>query len=381
MKRATSSRKRAAGADALLARYASAPGLLDALHAIAVLDGLPGAATLTELAAEHLRRAGKSARPKPPLALGEMFALRRARYSPAQKRSIGALDCAARFFCRRLGPETAVSSLNDARVAAALADFASADSWNSLFRRLRLCLNWAVRERLVERSPLRRLGLRRVDWREPSHFPPGRVERIMRAAEADPGPLEGAVGATLALGFFAGVRTVEIHRARWEDLDLEAGVLRIPRPKGWTRGRKPRLVELEPNAVAWLRRWRDWTAAATGARPAGPVVAQPFRFRQWKKRRLEPAGLSWGNGAAGNCRSGNVMRHTYATMHVGAFRDAAATALNLGHGRGTDLLERHYRGLVPRAVAEAYWRIMPSDSPLPPPEPLPGRGARTDLRK
>ena len=82
----------------------------------------------------------------------------------------------------------------------------------------------------------------------------------------------------------------------------------------------------------------------------------------------------------GNCRSGNVMRHTYATMHVAAFRDAAATALNLGHAGGTELLERHYRGIVPKAVADAYWRILPSPAPLPPPEPLPGRGFRSDLK-
>ena len=68
-------------------------------------------------------------------------------------------------------------------------------------------------------------------------------------------------------------------------------------------------------------------------------------------------------------------------MHVGAFRDAAATALNLGHLRGTDLLDRHYRGLVSRAVAETYWRILPSPAPLPPPEPLPGRGFRSDLKR
>ncbi len=53
------------------------------------------------------------------------------------------------------------------------------------------------------------------------------------------------------------------------------------------------------------------------------------------------------------------MRHTYATMHVGAFRDAAATALNLGHGHSTAMLEQHYRGLVAKDVAERYWAIMP----------------------
>ena len=55
------------------------------------------------------------------------------------------------------------------------------------------------------------------------------------------------------------------------------------------------------------------------------------------------------------------MRHTYATMHVGAFRDAAATALNLGHGRSTAMLEQHYRGLVAKDVAERYWTIYPKE--------------------
>ena len=52
-------------------------------------------------------------------------------------------------------------------------------------------------------------------------------------------------------------------------------------------------------------------------------------------------------------------RHTYATMHVGAFRNAASTALNMGHGHSTDMLEKHYRGLVPKTVAQRYWTIFP----------------------
>ena len=375
MKRIPSFRKSIVKVDALLAKYSSGPGLLDALHALAILDGLPGAASLTELALEHLRRGGRSVRPQPALTLRELFELRRDRYAPAQTRSIGALECAARFFCRRLGAETPVAQLDDESVGRALAGFKSAASWNSLYRRLRLCINWAVKERLLERSPLHALAPRRADWREPAFFLPDRVERIFRAAESHPGPLEGAVGMQLSLGFFAGVRTAEIHRARWEDLDLDAGTFRIPKPKGWTRGRKPRLVELEPNAVAWLRLWRDWTAAATGTRPAGRIVARPFRFRQWKTRWLEPSGDSWGNDVAHN-----VMRHTYATMHVAAFRDAAATALNLGHGRSTDMLERHYRGLVAQTVAERYWSIFPSAVSPPPPEHVPGRGFRSDLK-
>ena len=400
MKRIPSYRKSIVKVDALLAKYASSAGLLDALHAMAILEtparseiapgqeetprtprtpreketprGEPPA--LTELVLAHLRSARGHARVRPPLALGELFDLRAARYAPSQTRSISALQCARRFLCSRLGEDRAVETIAEDEIAGALARFSDPQSFNSVFRRLRLAFNWAVRAGLVERSPLGRLAPRRIDWREPAHFLPDRVERVFRAAEAHPGPLAGAVGMQLALGFLAGVRTAEIARARWEDIDLDGALLRVPRPKGFTSGHKPRLVELEPCAVAWMRRWRDWLVAA-GGRAAGPVVPDPRRFALWKARRLAPAGDSWGNDA-----NHNVMRHTYATMHVAAFRDAGATALNLGHAGGTELLEKHYRGVVPKAVAEAYWRILPSAAPLPPPEPLPGRGYRSDLK-
>ena len=344
---------------------------------MAVLRDCPDAPSFTELVAAHLRKEKGRARVRPPLSLGELFERCSARYSPTQARSAGALASTARFFCRRLGADTAVESIPCARFAKALAVFAAPETWNSHYRRLRLALNWAVGERLIDRSPLEGLEPRHVDYREPAFFAPEKVERIMRTAEAHPGPLEGSAGMCLALGFFAGVRTAEIFRARWEDLDLEASTLRVPRPKGWTRGQKPRLVQLEDNAVAWIARWRDWTKAHGCGRAgcAGPIVANARIFGKWKARCLAPVGLSWGNDAAHN-----VMRHTYATMHVAAFRDAAATALNLGHGSGTEILERHYRGLVAKSVAAPFWRIMPAAAPLPPPEPLPGRGHRTDLR-
>ena len=70
----------------------------------------------------------------------------------------------------------------------------------------------------------------------------------------------------------------------------------------------------------------------------------------WKRRHLQPLGLSWGNDAYHN-----VMRHTYATMHVAAFRNAASTALNLGHGHSSEILEKHYRGLARRLDGARYW--------------------------
>ena len=360
--------------DALFARYASRPGFLDAVNALSILDGAD-APSLTELALARLRAERGRARATPPLAVGELFERRAETFSSAQARSRESTRVAGGFFRRTLGADTPVEELTHEAILSALDRHRHPRTWNAYFTHLRAACNWAVRMRLIDASPVAGLRPKRINWTEPGFLSPDRVERILRIAEGHPGAVESGVGAFLALSFFAGVRTAEILRARWEDVDLEGAVLRIPQPKGFTRGRKPRLVELEPNAVAWLRLWRDWTAVHAGA-AAGRIVRDEHDIRNWKALRLAPHGLSWGNDAAHNAG-----RHTYATMHVAAFRNAAATAINLGHIRGTDLLDRHYRGLVPQAVAETYWRILPSAAPLPPPEPLLGRGFRSDLKR
>lgn len=358
--------------DALFARYASRPGLLDAVNALSILDGAD-APSLTELALAHLRAERGRARAAPPLTIGELFERRAEAFSPAQARSRESARVAGGFFRRTLGDGTPVEGLTHEAILAALDRHRHPRTWNAYFTHLRAACNWAVKRKLIDASPMAGLRPKRIDWSEPAFLPPDRVERVFRIAEAHPGAVESGVGAFLVLSFFAGVRTAEIWRARWEDADLDGAVLRIPQPKGFTRGRKPRLVELEPNAVAWLRLWRDWTAAHAG-RAVGRIVRDEHDIRNWKEKNLVPEGLSWGNGEAHNAG-----RHTYATMHVAAFRNAAATAINLGHIRGTELLDRHYRGLAPQAVAEAYWRIRPSRTPADP-EPLPGRGFRSDLR-
>ena len=332
--------------------------LLDALHALSMLDEARCDTTLAELALAHRRalEAGAEARRPAAIALGEFFARYRDHYREEQTAARGRARWAAGVLCRALGPELPVQALAAGDVLAAAEPLKAARTFNGFVKTVGAALRWGNREGLVERGAAVLPARRPEICREPVFFGAEKVERIFRAAEAAPGPHRAAAGMRLALGFFAGVRSAEIERAAWEDLDLDGGLLRIPRPKGWTAGRKPRLVELEANAVAWMRKWLRWTAGRLRGRgPHGPIVPEPRLFARWKREVLEPAGLSWGTGEARN-----VMRHTYATMHVGAFRDAAATALNLGHGRGTDLLERHYRGLVARREAERFWKIFPA---------------------
>ena len=332
--------------------------LFDALNALALLETARSGTTLTELALAHrrARRSGAAPASRPPLALRAFFERFHDHYREEQRATRAGVRWAAKRLCEALGPALPMEALRAQDVLEAAAPFASDRTFNGFVKIVGTALRWGRREGLVDLDFADGLRRRPEAFREPAFFPPEKVERIFRAAESAPGPHPAGVGMRLTLGFFAGVRSVEIERARWEDLNLDEGVLRIPRPKGYTNGARPRLVELEENAVAWLRAWRRWTTGRRRGRPPhGPLVPRPRMFADWKRATLEPDGLSWGNDAAHN-----VMRHTYATMHVGAFRNAPATALNLGHGLSSDLLERHYRGLVSRAVARTYWRIFPS---------------------
>lgn len=54
----------------------------------------------------------------------------------------------------------------------------------------------------------------------------------------------------------------------------------------------------------------------------------------------------------------DVMRHTFASNHLAAFR-AEKTIAALGHGDYTMLL-RHYRQIVSRYQAKAFWSLTPN---------------------
>jgi len=55
----------------------------------------------------------------------------------------------------------------------------------------------------------------------------------------------------------------------------------------------------------------------------------------------------------------NALRHSFASYHLAHFKNAASTALELGH-HDSRLTFAHYRELVKPREAERYWNIMPA---------------------
>ena len=57
----------------------------------------------------------------------------------------------------------------------------------------------------------------------------------------------------------------------------------------------------------------------------------------------------------------NALRHSLASYHLADFKNAAATALELGH-HDSRVTFAHYRELVRPKEAERYWNIKPETS-------------------
>ncbi|MDP0497957.1 MAG: hypothetical protein Q7Q73_17280, partial [Verrucomicrobiota bacterium JB024] len=59
----------------------------------------------------------------------------------------------------------------------------------------------------------------------------------------------------------------------------------------------------------------------------------------------------------------DVLRHTYISMTVGAFRSVGDTALQAGNSEA--IIRQHYLDLKSEAEADAFWRIVPQGMALP----------------
>lgn len=111
--------------------------------------------------------------------------------------------------------------------------------------------------------------------------------------------------------------------------------------KGTKLNRAPRryVAVRMPAAVAWL---------ALDARREGGVVSSHSTLRRARREAAERAGVRW---------EADILRHTCASMLMGAGRSASDVAAGLGNS--PQILLTHYRELVRREDAERFWAIRP----------------------
>jgi integrase len=165
------------------------------------------------------------------------------------------------------------------------------------------------------------------------YWKPDEADALLRAASPEVLP-------ALVVGLFAGVRTAELTRLRWRDIDLDQRHVEIKAGTAKTRSR--RLAPLSENAIAWLRPRRG--------EPDSPIYGEhPTTL---PKRITEAA------EAAGVRRIANGARHSWFTFRCALTGDVARTALEGGNSPA--VVHSHYRGLATAADATRFFEIRPA---------------------
>ena len=170
------------------------------------------------------------------------------------------------------------------------------------------------------------------------------LSEILTHASADLRPC-------IALAAFAGLRSEEILRLEWSDLDRRLGFVEVSAHKAKTAAR--RLVPITDNLAAWLaitprntgRVWphskawffesiREAVAAVNEARKEeqGPKFS---RF-VWKQ---------------------NALRHSFITYRVADTQDVNRVALEAGNS--PQMIFKHYRELATPDLARSWFAIEP----------------------
>ena len=206
----------------------------------------------------------------------------------------------------------------------------------NLFRDYKIFLKWAVENSHANENVAEKLEKPTVIRKLAEVFTNDQVVSLLYVASE----IDQSIAAEYAIGFFAGIRPEELSKLRWKHV----GPDRIHIPPEIAKTRQQRFVDIHPVLEEWLRgkRGKDSDRVCKGEKFKRQTVAKAIK---------KTAGLkTWPKDG---------LRHTFASNHLAHFRNAGETSIQLGHIRNRDMLFDHYRNLIGREDAAAFWRLSP----------------------
>jgi integrase len=201
---------------------------------------------------------------------------------------------------------------------------------NDMRRVLGTCGNWAEKHGhlLKGSSPFPGMVRYKETKSGVSIFSPEQIASVLAKADTTLRPF-------IALGAFAGLRTSELHRLDWSEIDLNRGYITVAASKAKTRQR--RLIPIADNLKLWLMPRRQ---------ASGPVCLH-VNCQHAAKTKCE--GFAWAK---------NGLRHSYISYRLAILHDTARAALEAGNS--PDVIFAHYRELVTPEIAKQWFEVKPA---------------------
>ena len=158
------------------------------------------------------------------------------------------------------------------------------------------------------------------------------ITRILAAARPEALP-------ALAIGAFAGIRTAEVCRLDWSEVNLESKLIEIKKGKAKTRSR--RLVPIVDNLGLFLK---------DVAQKSGPVWphSEPLLFDLMRDAGKD-SGVPWKH---------NALRHSFISYRVAKNKNVNEVSMEAGNS--PDMIFKHYRELVTEKAADAWFGVTPA---------------------
>lgn len=221
---------------------------------------------------------------------------------------------------------------------------ATPKTWNNYRADLSTFFSWCTdsRRRWILANPCKDVTKIKLDGTGvPDCLSVWKAARLMRDAETSH---DGKLARYFALALFAGIRPgpegelykLAAHPDRDRLIDLSRGIITIPPEVSKTR--QKRQIKIRPALRTWLE-------------ATGPEILPTNADRLLKKMRKRHA------------LTHDILRHSFISFHVGAFRSVGDVALEAGNSEA--VIKAHYLNMVTREQGNAFWRISPKGTRIP----------------
>jgi integrase len=183
-------------------------------------------------------------------------------------------------------------------------------------------------------------------------FKPTEIGRLLEAARASYPDFMPS----LAVGAFAGLRSAEIERLEWKDIDFASRHIIVSASNAKTASR--RIVPMADNLAEWLA---PYSGRQQGRVWPGESILFYKRQQQVALATAVEADEAKGVKAQKPIEwKGNALRHSYASYRFAQTGDAGRVAGECGNSAA--VIHRHYRELVKPADAERWFNVRPTEA-------------------